>query len=280
MKKYPYLGFGLGLRTPHIERILDTLPPVDWFEILTENFLVPGGRAHYYLDKICEHYPVVMHGVSMSIGSYDPLDFDYLKKVKILAARCQAKWISDHLCWTEIGGAKLHDLMPLPYTEAVIRHVVDRIKQVQDFLGRRILLENVSSYVTYRDSVMPEWEFYKEIVGRSDCLMLLDLNNIYVSAMNHGFSAEEYLQSIPVERVQQFHLAGHSQQKSCLVDTHDHAVCEAVWGLYRQAVKRFGRVSTMIERDARIPPLEELLAELAQAKEIARKLELERAVAV
>lgn len=267
-KKYPSLGFGLGLRVPHFDFILSSLPAVDWFEILTENFLVPGGRAHYYLDRVREHYPVVMHGVSMSIGSDDPLDFNYLKQVKTLAERCQAKWISDHLCWGGVDGAHLHDLMPLPYTEEAIKHVVSRVKQVQDFLGRRILLENVSSYVTYKDSVMSEWAFYNEIVERADCLMLLDINNIYVSAVNHEFLAEDYLNAVPADRVQQLHLAGHSKQGDCLIDTHDHPVIDPVWDLYRKAVQRFGEVSTMIERDAQIPEFEEVFAELEFAKGI------------
>jgi uncharacterized protein (UPF0276 family) len=273
----PYLGFGLGLRSFHLKEILETLPPIDWFEIMTEHFLSPnpttrGGRPAYYLNKICEHYPVVMHGVSLSIGSTDPLNFAYLKQVKQLAEQSQAKWISDHLCWSAISGAHLHDLLPLAYTEATIKHVVKRIEQVQEFLGRQILLENVSSYVTYKASEMSEWEFYREVVTQSDCLMLLDLNNIHVSAHNHGFSPQTYLDAIPKDRVQQFHLAGHNKHGNYLVDTHDDKVIEAVWDLYQMAIERFGKVSTMIERDDRMPPLSELVEELRRAKTISDKI--------
>ena len=267
-----YLGFGLGLRIPHYEEIVSTHPAVDWFEVLSENYLVPGGKPLYYLDRVRADYPVAMHGVSLSIGGSDPLNLDYLKQLKTLADRIEPKWISDHLCWTGVGGFNLHDLMPLPYTEEAIRHVTGRVKQVQDYLGRRILLENVSSYVTYKQSELTEWEFLTQIAEQADCLILLDINNIYVSSFNHGFDPEDYLNGIPLERVQQFHLAGHQNCGNYIVDTHDHPVIDPVWALYGQAVRRFGPVSTMIERDDNIPPLQDLLAELNHARQIAEPI--------
>jgi uncharacterized protein len=267
--KYPFLGFGLGLRAPYIAEILANRPDVDWFEIISENFLYDAGQSRAVLEKVREHYPVVMHGVSLSIGSTDPLDFNYLKQLKQLADGIEAAWISDHLCWSSVAKTHLHDLLPLPYTEKVIAHVVDRIKQVQDFLGRRILIENVSSYVTYQTSAMQEWEFYAEIVKQADCLMLLDVNNIFVSAHNHNFSPEIYLDHMPADRVQQIHLAGHRHENNMIIDTHDHPVIDPVWNLYEKAVEKFGPVSTMIERDDRFPPFRELLDELAHARQLA-----------
>lgn len=266
---FPFLGFGLGLRTPHYQTILDTHPPVDWFEIITENYLVPGGKPHYYLAQIKERYPIVMHGVSLSIGSCDPIDFNYLQQVKDLAKHVNAHWISDHLCWTGAHGTSLHDLLPLPYTQETIDHVVSRIKQVQNFLERPLLIENVSSYITYTSSTLTEWDFYKTIVEEANSLMLLDINNIYVSSFNHNFNPMDYLKGIPKNRVQQFHLAGHLNEGDYIIDTHDHDVIQPVWDLYVEAVKRFGQVSTMIERDANIPPLEIVLKELEQAKKLA-----------
>jgi hypothetical protein len=265
----PYLGFGLGLRIPHYQTILDTKPAIDWFEILSENYMVPGGKPLHFLDRIRSHYPVVMHGVSLSIGSTDPLNRDYLKSLKQLAARAEPAWISDHLCWTGVHGKNMHDLLPLPYTEEAIAHVADRIAQVQDYLGRRILIENVSSYLTYKDSGPSEWEFLSAVVERADCLILLDVNNIYVSSFNHDFDPVAYLEGVPRERVQQFHLAGHRHLDTHIIDTHDEPIVDPVWELYEAAVRRFGPVSTMIERDDNIPPLEELLAELDQARMIA-----------
>lgn len=265
----PFLGFGLGLRPDQYEQILNQEPDVDWFEVISENYMVDGGKPLYYLDRVRQRYPVVMHGVSLSIGGTDPLDHDYLHRLKALAERIEPEWISDHLCWTGFAGRQLHDLLPLPYTEEAAAHVAARVQQVQEFLGRRILLENVSSYVTYRQSAMTEWEFLSEVAERADCLVLLDVNNVYVSAMNHGFDPHVYLRGIPSERVYQFHLAGHSHDGGIIVDTHDADVPDPVWSLYAEAVRRFGRVSTMIERDADIPPLDELLAELGQARRIA-----------
>jgi len=268
-RKPDYLGFGLGLRIPHYEEILATRPNVDWFEVLSENYLVPGGKPLHYLDRIRACYPVVMHGVSLSIGGTDPLNRDYLRQLKTLADRIEPKWISDHLCWTGVGGLNLHDLMPLPYTEEAVRHVVSRVKHVQEFLERRILLENVSSYITYKQSQFSEWEFLAHVAEQADCLILLDINNIYVSSFNHGFEPEDYLKGIPVERVQQFHLAGHQNCGNYIVDTHDHPIIDPVWALYEQALNRFGAISTMIERDDNIPPLKELLTELNYARSVA-----------
>ena len=267
------LGFGLGLRTEHYEQVLKDLPALDWLEVVSENYMVDGGKPLHYLDRIREHYPMVMHGVSMSIGSTEPLNLDYLADLKKLIERIEPEWVSDHLCWTGIGGRNLHDLMPLPYTEEAISHVVDRVSQVQDTLGRQILLENVSSYVTYKASEISEWEFLSTIAERADCLILLDVNNIYVSSQNHGFEPSDYLDGVSAARIQQFHLAGHSYQNQLIIDTHDHPVCDPVWSLYQQAVQRFGSVATMIERDDNIPPLEDLLAELDVARQLAANIE-------
>lgn len=267
-----WLGFGLGLRRDYYDLILRTRPAVDWFEILSENYMVDGGKPLYYLDAIAEHYPLVMHGVSMSIGGTDPLNFDYLAGLKRLIERVRPRWVSDHLCWTGQGGQNLHDLMPLPYTEEAVRHVAERVKTVQDYLGRRILLENVSSYVTYRHSAMTEWEFHNAIMEEADCLMLLDINNIYVSARNHGFDPLQFIDAIDPARVRQFHLAGHTDHGDYVIDTHDHSVVDPVWELYDYALRRFGPVSTMIERDDHMPPFEELLAELQQARDIGNRV--------
>ena len=265
----PCLGFGLGLRPEHYRTVLDTRPPVDWFEVISENYLVPGGKPLYYLDRIRELYPMVMHGVSLSIGGSDPLDAEYLAALKRLAERVEPAWVSDHLCWTGIDGRNLHDLLPLPYTEEAIVHVAERVGRVQEYLGRQILLENVSSYVTYADSCVSEWEFLSAVAERADCHVLLDVNNVFVSAHNHGFDAVAYLDGVPPERVRQIHLAGHSRNGSLIIDTHDHPVPDPVWELYAEAIHRLGPVSTMIERDDDIPPLEVLLAELAQARSLA-----------
>ena len=265
------LGFGLGLRTDHYDAILETSPRVDWFEALSENYLVPGGKPLHYLDRIRADYPVVLHGVSLSIGSTDPLDRDYLKALKQLAHRVDPAWVSDHLCWTGVAGKNLHDLMPIPYTEEAIEHIASRVREVQEFLGRQILLENVSSYVTFRGSEMSEWDFLSEIARRADCHVLLDVNNIYVSAFNHGFDALEFLNGIPVERVRQIHLAGHSNCGTHIIDTHDADIIDPVWDLYATAVRRFGNVATMIERDDHIPPLGVLVNELGRAREVASR---------
>jgi len=263
-------GFGLGLRTPHYEAMLNEPHDIDWLEVITENYLVPGGKPLDYLERIRERFPLVMHGVSLSIGSTDPLDCKYLADVRALAARIEPHWISDHLCWTGIEGRNLHDLLPLPYTEEALAAVVARVGQVQEALGRQILLENVSSYLTYQASEMSEWEFLREVAQRADCAILLDINNIYVSSVNHGFDPLAYLHAIPKSRVRQFHLAGHSDLGGHLIDTHDHPIVEPVWNLYGTAVAHFGTVPTMIERDDNIPELGELVAELDIARELSR----------
>ena len=276
--KYSDLGFGLGLRKEHYQSILDSFDKeedslnIDWFEILTENYMVPGGKPLYYLEQIAERYPIAMHGVSMNIGDTGAMDQEYLNQLKTLKQRTGARWLSDHLCWTGTNGSNAHDLLPLPYTEEAINHVVQRIEQVQDFLGERMLIENVSSYVSYRQSEMTEWQFLTEIAQRADCLLLLDINNIYVSSVNHEFEPLDYLNSIPVQRVQQFHLAGHSDYGDYIIDTHDMPVCKAVWELYAHAVKRFNNVTFMIERDANIPPLEALIAELELARAVSKQV--------
>jgi uncharacterized protein (UPF0276 family) len=268
----PQLGYGLGLRVEYYQELLEHPQGVEWLEIVSENYMVPGGLPLVWLERFRERFPLAMHGVSMSIGSTDPLDEGYLSRLAALAHRIEPAWISDHLCWTGVQGVNLHDLMPLPYTEEALSHVVDRVKQVQDRLGRRILLENVSSYVSFADAQLTEWEFLTAVAERADCLILLDINNIYVSAKNHGFAPLRYLDGIPAHRVQQFHLAGHEQGEALIIDTHDAPVASPVWELYAEAVRRFGTVSTMIERDDHMPPLAELLAELAQARALAEPL--------
>jgi uncharacterized protein len=273
MQKIPdvSLGFGLGLRAEYYQLIQDTHPAVDWFEIITEDYLIPGGRPLDNLYKVRQNYPVVMHGVSLSLGSTDPLNLPYLAQVKSLAKTIEAKWISDHLCWTGINHQTSHDLLPIPYTEEALQHVVARIKQAQDMLGQQIAIENVSSYLTYRDSALTEWEFLKEVVEQADCKILLDVNNIFVSSFNHHFDPETYLQAIPVDRVQQIHIAGHTNLGDVIVDTHDHTVIPAVWQLYQKALQRFGMVSTLLERDDRFPPFAMLLNELNKTRLMARK---------
>jgi len=262
------LGFGLGLRPRHYQAILKSKPRVDWFEALSENYMIPGGRPLHYLMRIRERYPVVLHGVSLSIGSCDPLDRAYLKELKALAQRVQPEWISDHLCWTGVAGRNLHDLMPLPYTGEALRYVARRVRAVQDVLGRRILIENVSSYVAYRSSAMTEWEFLAALAREADCDILLDVNNIYVSAFNHGFDTLEFLDGIPAARVRQIHLAGHDHCGDLIIDTHDAKVIDPVWDLYAEALRRFGPVPTMIERDDKIPPLGKLVRELEHARAV------------
>jgi uncharacterized protein len=265
----PFLGFGLGLRTEHYNEILESLPAIDWFEVITENYLVPGGKPLDFLHRIREHYPMVMHGVSMSVGSTDPIDWNYVDDVKTLADDLDVPWFSDHLCWTGVDHRNLHDLMPLPYHDDTVRHVAGRIARIQDHVGRPMLIENLSSYVTFRDSVMEEWEFLDAVAAEADCGILLDINNIYVSAFNHEFDPMTYVEAIDPRRVYQFHLAGHYHAGDYIVDTHDHPVIDPVWTLFEHAVRRFGPVSTMIERDADIPPLAEVVLELEHARRIA-----------
>ena len=267
----PDLGFGLGLRTEHYNAIKDTKPNVDWLEALSENNMIHGGLPLHFLDRIRADYPVVMHGVSLSIGSTAPFDQAYLKDLKKLADRIQPAWISDHLCWTGIHGQNIHDLLPLPYTEETAKHVAERVKVVQDYLGRQILLENVSSYASYVDSSMSEWEFISRICEQADCLLLLDVNNIYVSSYNHNFDAKAFIDGVPQHRVQQIHLAGHQNNGDYIIDTHDAPVIDPVWDLYEYTISQLGEVSTMIERDDNMPELEVLVEELEIARKISQK---------
>jgi uncharacterized protein len=276
MSARPSLGFGLGLRSIYYPAVLEQKPSVDWFEIISENYLIPGGRPLSILERVRADYPIVMHGVSMSLASSDPLDFDYLTQLKALAERIEPAWISDHLAWTGVDGVNLHDLLPIPYIREALDHVVERIRRVQDFLGRRLVVENASTYATFRDSEMEEWEFVREMAERADCLLLLDVNNVFVSGFNHGFDASRFIESIPVERVAQLHVAGHTTYETHKIDTHDQPVCDEVWTLFEQARRRFGDISAMIERDDNFPPFDELLAELGRMREIAAKADAGR----
>ena len=263
---FPRLGFGLGLRREHYADVLDTMPPIDWFEIISENFMVDGGRPLEVLTAVRDRYPIVMHGVAMSLGSTDPLNRDYLRRLATLARHFEPAWISDHLCWTGVGGRNLHDLMPIPFTGDAVRHVARRIRDVQDVLGRRILIENVSTYMQYRASTLTEWDFVAAVADEADCAILLDVNNIFVNAFNHRFDPATYIDAIPRQRVAQFHLAGHSDHGSYLLDTHDHPVREEVWRLYQHAVRRFGAVPALLEWDDNIPPLSDLVATVDEAR--------------
>jgi len=259
------LGHGIGLRPKHYPRILDG-QRADWFEVISENFMIPGGRPLAVLERVRADTPVVLHGVSLSIGSTDALNLAYLDDLARLIARIEPAWVSDHLCWGSHGRRYAHDLLPLPYTDEAIDHVVGRVRQVQDRLGRRILLENVSSYVAFRHSTMPEWAFISAIAERADCGILLDVNNVFVSAVNHGFRAGDYLAGLPADRIGQIHLAGHSDHGTHLLDTHDAPVRGEVWDLYRDAVRRFGGLPTLVEWDDHVPPIEDVLAEAERAR--------------
>ncbi len=263
---HPHLGLGVGLRSVHFGHILEHNPEVDWFEIISENFLDTQGRPRYVLEQIAERYPIVMHGVSLSIGSTDPLDFEYLTKLKQLARQCAARWISDHLCWTGVAGLNTHDLLPVPTNEATLAHVIERVRIVQDFLERPLVLENPSSYVTFASSTIGEAEFLAHVAEEADCGLLLDANNVYVSCFNHDWDPLEYIDAIPARRVVQMHLAGHTNCGTHLIDTHDGRVIDPVWELYRRAQRRTGGVSTLLEWDARIPPFPEVHAEVLKAK--------------
>ncbi len=267
----PSLGFGLGARPAHYEALLDKERcAVDWLEVITENFLGLGGRPLHYLERLRERYPLVFHGVSLSIGGSDALDRDYLREVRTLVDRFEAQWVSDHLCWTGVDGINTHDLLPVPFTSEALDHIAKRIDQVQDLLGRRLLIENVSSYLSFQTDELTEYQFLAELARRADCLLLLDVNNVYVSSVNHDFDPIIYLDALPAQRIQQIHLAGHSRRGRYLIDTHDTDVCEPVWSLYASAVQRFGSIATMIERDDNIPPLDQLTAELTRARAIAQ----------
>jgi uncharacterized protein len=264
---FPFLGHGIGLRTGHYQQVLDGMR-ADWFEVISENFMIPGGRPLAILEQVRADTPIVLHGVSLSIGSTDPLNETYLDELAALATRFEPAWVSDHLCWGSVGRHYAHDLLPLPYTEEALAQVVGRVERVQERLGRRILLENVSSYVAFAHSAMPEWEFLAAVAERADCGILLDVNNVYVSSVNHGFDPADYLAGVPVGRVGQIHLAGHSDHGTHLLDTHDAPVRDEVWSLLRAAVRRFGRVSTLVEWDAHLPPIEDVLAEAERARAV------------
>lgn len=276
----PSPGFGLGLRTAHYaDFLVDAAsgsphepPRVDWLEAITDNHLVPGGKPMRMLDAIRARYPVALHGVALSIGSVAGPDEAYLRQLKNLAQRVAPLWVSDHLCWTGVHGRQLHDLLPLPYTEEALAVVVRNVRRVQEVLGRRLVLENVSSYVRFAQSQLSEGDFLSAVCEQADCLLLVDVNNIHVNAVNHGIDALACLQSLPAHRVQQLHLAGHTDHGDHLIDTHDHPVAPPVWALYRQACRLFGPVATMIERDDAIPPLADLVAELDQARAIANEV--------
>jgi uncharacterized protein (UPF0276 family) len=263
---HPNLGLGLGLRTVHYQHILDHNPSVDWFEVISENYMDSGGRPRYVLEQVAERYPIVMHGVSLSIGSTDPLNFEYLQKLRDLARVTKALWVSDHVCWTGVAGRNTHDLLPIPYTEQALRHVSERIRIVQDVLERPLVLENPSTYVTFADSTMPEAEFLTRMTEATGCGLLLDVNNVYVSCFNHDQDPFEFIRSIPHERVVQFHLAGHTNCVTHLIDTHDGRVVNPVWQLYRLAHQLTGGVSTLLEWDARIPPFPVVHAEVLKSR--------------
>lgn len=263
---FPDLGIGIGLRTVHFGHILAKKPQVDWFEVLSENFMDTGGRPLWVLDQVAERYPIALHGVSLGIGNSDPLNLDYLSKLKALADRTRAHWVSDHLCWTGILGRNTHDLLPMPYTEEALRHTTERVRQVSELLERPLVLENPSSYVEFAASSMPEWEFLARLSEAADCGLLLDVNNVYVSSFNHGFDPNLYIDAVPAERVVQYHLAGHTHKGTHIIDTHsDHAVPE-VWTLYERAVARTGLVATLYEWDEDIPDFEVVHAEALKAK--------------
>ncbi|MEM7305602.1 MAG: DUF692 domain-containing protein [Planctomycetota bacterium] len=262
----PGLGFGIGLRTTHYPHILSTEPEVDWFEILSENFMHTGGRPLEVLDRIAARYPIVMHGVSMSLGSTDPIDRDYLRELKALADRVDAVWLGDHVCWTGVGGRNSHDLLPLPYSEDALAQIVDKTRATQDVLERPLVLENPSTYATFRGSTMTEGEFLGRLAEEADCALLLDVNNVYVSARNHGLDPHELLASIPYDRVVQIHLAGHSDHGTHCIDTHTGHVAPAVWELYAEALRRGGPKATLVEWDADIPPFDVVHGEALEAK--------------
>jgi len=262
----PDLGIGVGLRTVHFGHILSRRPAVDWFEVLSENFMDTRGRPLWVLDQVAERYPIALHGVSMSIGGTDPLDREYLRKLKALAERTRAHWVSDHLCWTGVAGRNVHDLLPMPYTEEALRHTATRVRQVSEILERPLVLENPSSYVEFAASSMTEWEFLSRLGEEAECGLLLDVNNVYVSSFNHGFDPRVYIDNVPADRVVQYHVAGHTNKGTHILDTHsDHAVAE-VWELFRRSCRRTGNVSTLYEWDEDIPDFEVLHAEALKAR--------------
>lgn len=275
-RPFPNLGIGIGLRPVHYDEIFENWPEIDWFEIISENYMVNGGRPVHILERIVERYPVVQHGVSLAIGSPDPLDWDYLKRLKALTKITKTPWVSDHLCWGRLPGAHYHDLLPLPYTQEVVNYVAERARIVQDYLELPFALENLSSYVAYRDDEMSEWEFYSAIVEKADIQMMLDVNNIYVSSRNHGFNPIDYINNVPLDRVLQIHLAGHSDKGDYLLDTHDDHVCDAVWELYGKVYPRTQGVSTLLEWDDNFISFDETWKEALKAKKYQNQLEESR----
>ncbi len=271
MNNKPFLGFGLGLRPCHYQTIIDSTPKVDWFEILTEDYFIDGGPELDYLDEINEKYPIAMHGVSMSIGSTDPINTGYLHRLKKLIERVNPIFVSDHLCWTGIDGYNTHELLPIPYTTEALNHTADRIKQIQDYLGRQILIENASTYMEFNESEMPEWEFLAELSENSNCGILFDVNNAFVNGFNHKFDPLQYIKTLPKERVMQIHIAGHQNKGDYILDTHNAPIIDEVWNLFEKSWKTFGPVSTMIERDDDIPELNILVDELEIARKIATR---------
>jgi uncharacterized protein (UPF0276 family) len=270
---YPFLGFGLGLRAIHYDAVLKNLPKnVDWFEIISENFIEAHKGYWEFLADLCKDYSIVMHGVSLSIGSTDTINLEYLKKLKKLAEFLQPPWISDHLCWTGINNKNTHDLLPLPYTEEALRHTTARVKQVQDILGRQIVLENPSTYLEFNSSTISEWEFLARLAEDADCGLLLDVNNVYVSSFNHGWDAKTYIDAIPAERIAQIHLAGHENRGTHIIDTHNNYVIDEVWKLYDYTIRSKGMINTMIEWDENIPEFSVLTAELDKARNVAARM--------
>ncbi len=273
--RVPDLGVGVGLRVPHYRRVVDEQPEIDWFECISENFMVDGGKPLHFLDAVRARYPVVLHGVSMNLGGTEPLDEEYLRRLRELARRASPAWMSDHLCWNGADGQHLHELLPLPMTREVVRHVAERVRRVQGTLEVPFAIENVSSYMTFREDELTEWQFVSEVVEAADCGLLFDVNNVYVSSFNHGFDPTTYIDGVPHARVFQMHLAGYSDKGTHLLDTHDHPVSEPVWELYRRACRRIGPCSTLIEWDDHIPELEGLIAEADKARAV-RDEELSR----
>lgn len=267
------LGIGVGLRTVHFGHILSTHPKVDWFEIISENFMDTGGRPLYVLDQVLERYPVVMHGVSLNIGSKDPLNREYLGKLKALAERTRSAWVSDHLCWTGIAGRNTHDLLPMPYSEETLAYTISRVKQVSEILERPLVLENPSTYLEFASSTLTEWDFFARLLEEADCGMLLDINNVYVQSFNHGFDPRVYIDAIPAERVVQHHLAGHTNKGTHIIDTHSDYVIDEVWDLYRRAYQRIGPRATLLEWDEDIPEFEVVHAEALKARALREEAE-------
>ncbi|MEZ5690647.1 MAG: DUF692 domain-containing protein [Rickettsiales bacterium] len=268
-RKYPFIGFGLGLRTPHYDEILEKRPKeIDWFEIISENFIDAHEGYWEFLSDLSSDYKIITHGVSLNIGASDPINKEYLNKIKKLVTYLKTPWFSDHLCWTGINNGNTHDLLPLPYTESILNHVADRIKQVQDIVGIDFILENPSTYLEFDESDIPEWEFLVKLVEMTGCGLLLDVNNVYVNSFNHGYDAKKYIDIIPTEKIAQIHLAGHSNLGTHIIDTHDNNVTNEVWELYKYTIKSKGKISTMIEWDDNIPELSVLISELDKARNL------------